>query len=396
MALLTTDPRVAFDRRYPFESRYLAYLIKFCLLTSRPGPSAHVDSVQLTDYYDDRFGSAPWTAPERTLMPSSSEIFQALWRAFSASAPATSDRLTHYAEKVPEWLPAVIREDLPCRTINLVRDPRDVFLSARDFVRARGAVGFGMDDGHSELDAARHTAHRWLSFAENARADRTRRDTIDLRYEDLVQEPGPSAARLNGFLGLRLAPADAPCEHLDAHRTSVDLTTSVGRWQREPLSDVVRTCLETQLRDLMAVYGYKVSDDASMPAEIAARPERAVNGTVQVVEGTMLISVGTEDFSMELQPTPLHATSTDEIWACVQGDTGDHCSIYWRGIREAFAEERSVHVPFRPGHHWQILRFPVGKHRMWRHVIEQLRIDLFNGNVASGRGGRLRWIRYVE
>src|SRR4029077_3443974 len=114
-----------------------------------------------------------------------------------------------YAEKVQEWLPAVIRDIVTCRTINLVRDPRDVFLSARDFVRVQGAVGFGMGDGNYELDAARHTAHRWLSFAENARADRNRADSIALRYEDLVQEPAHSAARLSTFLGLRLVPAEA-------------------------------------------------------------------------------------------------------------------------------------------------------------------------------------------
>ena len=396
MALLATDPKVAFERRYPFEDRYLSYLVKFGLLTGRRGPSPHVDSVQLMDYYDDRFGSVPWGAPEpaeRAMMPSSAECFLSLWQAFSTSARGTNDRLTHYAEKVPDWLPAVIRNDVPCRTINLVRDPRDVFLSARDFVRVRGAVGFGMGDGHSELDAARHTAHAWLSFAENARADRTRTDTIALRYEDMVQEPGPNAARLSTFLGLRLVPAEAPSEYLASHRTSGDVSRSVGRWQREPLSDVVRTCLETQLQDLMLDYGYKPSEGAPRPSEIPCHPERAVNGTVQVVDGTMLISVGNQDFNMELQPTPLRAVSTDEIWICVQGDTGDHCSIYWRG--EAFSEERSVHVTFRPGRHWQILRFPVGKHPLWRDVVEQLRIDLFNGNVAPTAGGRLRWIRYV-
>ena len=398
MALLATDPRVAFERRYPFENRYLTYLAKFCLLTGRAGPSLHVNSVQLTDYDDDRFGSVPWCAPEpveRALMPSSSDCFHALWRAFSASARVTNDRLTHYAEKVPDWLPAVIRDDVPCRTINLVRDPRDVFLSARDFVRVRGAVGFGIGDGNSELDAARHTAHRWLSFAENARADRTRTDAIFLRYEDMVQEPGPSTARLSTFLGFPLVPAEAPSEYLDSHRTSGDVSASVGRWKREPLSDVVRTCLETQLWDLMVENGYEASGDPPRASEIPGHPERAFNGTVQVVEGTVLISAGTDDFNMELQPTPLRAMSTDEIWTCVQGDTGDHCSIYWRGNREAFSEERSVHVPFRPGRHWQILRFPIGKHPLWRDVIEQLRIDLFNGNVAPAAGGRLRWIRYV-
>ena len=40
-------------------------------------------------------------------------------------------------------------------------------------------------------------------------------------------------------------PGEAPSEYLDSHRTRRDVGTSVGRWQREPLSDVVRTCLET-------------------------------------------------------------------------------------------------------------------------------------------------------
>ena len=199
-----------------------------------------------------------------------------------------------------------------------------------------------MGDGISELDAARHTAHRWLSFAENARADSERADTIVLRYEDMAREPGPSAARLSTFLSLRLVPAEAPNEFLNSHRTTSDVSASVGRWQREPLSDVVRICLETQLRDLMVDYGYKVSDDAQGQSEIPRNPERAFNGTIHVVESTMVISVGTEDFNMELQPTPLRALSTDEIWTCVQGDTGDHCSVYWRGRREAFSEERCV------------------------------------------------------
>jgi hypothetical protein len=170
----------------------------------------------------------------------------------------------------------------------------------------------------------------------------------------------------------------------------------VGRWQREALSDISRSCLETQLRDLMVDYGYEVSGDAPGPLEISGHPEHTANGTVQIIEGTILISVGTDDFNMELRSPPIRAMSTDEIWACVQGDTGDHCSIYWRGIREAFSEERSMHIPFRPSRHWQILRFHVGKHQMWRDVIEQLRIDLFNGKVAPADGGRLRWIRYVN
>ncbi len=193
MALLATEPRIAFDRRYPFENRWLTYLVKFSLLTGRPGPSGRFDAVQLTDYYDDHFGPVPWWPPEPAdgmpLMPASSGCFRGLWQEFSASARTADDRLTHYGEKVPDWLPAAICDEVPCRVIGLIRDPRDVFLSARDFVRTRGAVGFGMQPGSAELEDARNTAHRLLCYTENARAAELRRDAIIIRYEDLVRNP---------------------------------------------------------------------------------------------------------------------------------------------------------------------------------------------------------------
>src|SRR5439155_26715067 len=58
--LLATDPRTAFDRRYPNENRYLTYLAKFALLTGRPGDGPYVNSVQLCTFEDEHFGSFPW------------------------------------------------------------------------------------------------------------------------------------------------------------------------------------------------------------------------------------------------------------------------------------------------------------------------------------------------
>jgi len=66
---------------------------------------------------------------------------------FSASVRRSRPHATHYAEKVPFWLAAIAREVTPCRMIHLVRDPRDVFLSARAFPRVRPAAGFGMEAG---------------------------------------------------------------------------------------------------------------------------------------------------------------------------------------------------------------------------------------------------------
>jgi len=402
MALLSTDPRVAFDREYPFEDRWLTYLAKFSLLTGRPGPSRHVDAVQLNDYDDDHFGPVPWWAPgpaDRTpLMPSPSRCFHALWQEFSASARAADERFTHYGEKVPEWLPAALRDEVPCRVIGLVRDPRDVFLSARAFVRARGAVGFGMQPGTTELEDARNTAHKLLCYYENTRSVGPRSDAITIRYEDLARTPMDCAARVSAFLELDLEPAAAPAGYLDSHRTSADVEASIGRWKREPLSPSVRVCLETHLLQLLTEHGYELSEAGTPPFEVVPDPQMACSpdGRLCVSNGRTFVTVTGGDFSVLLPPHPLPAKSDDEIWICLRGDTGDHCSVYWRGAREPFVEERSSHIPFRPGRHWQILRMKVGQHPLWQGSIEQIRVDLLNGVVVPGRGGEIRWVRYVH
>ena len=402
MALLSTAPGIAFNREYPFEDRWLTYLAKFSLLTGRPGPSRHLDAVQLTDYADDHFGPVPWWTPgpsDRTsLMLSSSRCFHALWQEFSASARAADERLTHYGEKVPDWLPAAIRDEMPCRVIGLVRDPRDVFLSARAFVQARGAVGFGMEPGTTEAEDARNTAHKLLGYYENTREVEPRGDTIMIRYEDLARTPTACADRIGAFLGVDLDPAAAPAAYLDSHRTSADVEASIGRWRREPLSNCVRASLETHLRQLLIDYRYDLTDVAGTPSEVVPDPQMpcSPDGKLRVSNGRTFVTVTGGDFSVELPPNSLPAKSDDEIWICLQGDTGDHCSVYWRGAHEPFVEERSLHIPFRSGRHWQILRMRVGQHPLWRGTIAQVRVDLLNGVVVSGRGGEIRWVRYVH
>jgi hypothetical protein len=402
MALLGTDARVAFDRGYPFESRYLTYLTKFALLASRVGPSPHFDPLQLHDYDDDRFGPLPWPdvprddgAPPLRLPPG--EWLGGVWRAFAAAVRRRYPGATCYAEKVPAWLPAAVRGVLPCRVLHLSRDPRDVYLSARAFVQSRGVVGFGMDASTSEMDQARHTAHGLVSFAENERADGGRADAMLVRYEDWAERPTAVVERLNTFLGLDLtATADGVTRHLDTHRTSADPEASVGRWRREPLPPAVRDCLEAHLAGPMAEYGYEPSPGSRRAAERVPDPGMPFSGGALTRTGDgATVRVTDGDFWVELPPGQFRADDVAEVWFCLRGATGDHCSVYWRGPREPFAEGRSVHVPFRPGRHWQVLRFRVGAHPLWHGIVEQVRLDLFNGVVAPGAGGEVRWVRFV-
>jgi len=107
MALLGTDERVAFDRRYPFENRYLTYVAKLSLLASGPGGSPHLDAVQLHDFTDDHFGAMPWpTGPAKygmpVVRPSTGEWLAGLWR----SSPRPYDVRVRTRRTMPRRSPS--------------------------------------------------------------------------------------------------------------------------------------------------------------------------------------------------------------------------------------------------------------------------------------------------
>ena len=90
------------------------------------------------------------------------------------------------------------------------------------------------------------------------------------------------------------------------------------------------------------------------------------------------------------------ASAVAEVWLCLRGTTGDHCSLYWHAPAEPYEEGRCIHLPFRQGPHWESFRFRLDAHPLWRGTVDHLRLDLFNGAVTPGAGGEVRWIRFVE
>ena len=403
MALLGTDPRVAFDRRHPFENRYLTYVAKLSLLAGGPGGSPYLEALQLHEHADSRFGPVPWPTVlgpngDPLLQPCPEEWLAGLWGMFSAAVKRRNPQATHYAEKVPVWLPAIVRGVMPCSVLHLVRDPRDVFLSAREFTKSRETVGFGMEPGTSDMDQARHTAHGLLTFFENELADRDRADRRLVRYEDWVERQGAVVEELNGFLELTLSAGEDVVRHFEVHKTSADLAATVGRWRREPLPPAVRGFLERHLAGLVADYGYELPPDVRAPETIVfgAAMACSADGRVTPSGSQAVVEVTGGDFWVELPLAPRPAREIAELWVCLQGTTGDHCSVYWHSLGEPYDEARSVHVPFRPGQHWQILRFQVGRHALWRGTVERVRLDLFNGTVTPGARGEVRWVRVVE
>jgi hypothetical protein len=399
MELLGTDPDVAFDRVYPFENRYLSYFAKFAVLSGRRGRGEEPDGTRFSAFDTDVIGAPPWPTdpPAGTpfLAPAPADLLRGMWAVFSQHAAAAM----HYAEKARAWLPAFAREAIPCWKVDLVRDPRDIYLSANAFNQKRGFLAFGRGPKDSDRDYARRLAAALLLYFENQWADRHRSDSLTVRYEDLVSARRATVDRLNAQMGLHMA-ADAAGggEHLPIHMTSADVLTSVERWKREPVPPDARVFLETHLAEAMRFNGYEVPRDTPAPNHInlheLARCSK--DGTATAAEdGSLCVTIHGDDFWIEFQTPEFDAARVCEVWLCVRGNIGQQCSLYWRRARENFDERRSVHWPFAPGEHWQVVRFHPAGHPHWHGRIVQLRVDLFNGQNVHG-SGEVRWLRLVD
>ncbi|HKT43296.1 MAG TPA: sulfotransferase [Gaiellaceae bacterium] len=170
-------------------------------------------------------------------------------------------------EQTPETgfvLPAALSAFPGATAVHVVRDGRDVvcsllergWLSARRGdesddanlsygVHPRFWVEPGRREEFTRVSDARRAAWAWRRYVSAARSASER--TVELRYEQLVSDPGDAAEPLAHMLGV----------HGDDLRDAFSSAhaNSVGRWQRdltaEQLADV-----EAEAGDLLAELGY--------------------------------------------------------------------------------------------------------------------------------------------
>ncbi len=416
MALLGTAPQIAMGREYPFEHRYLTRLAKAATLIERFSQGIGFSDEQLFNFEDSGGLSEPGKLKESALLKSclprqsmSRDALIQQWRLLSPSLKASAAEARFYAEKVTAWVPSLVRAFLPAYTVYLFRDPRDVFLSANDFIVQRRNFGFGRSSGDSDLDHARKLAHEYLGFFENYRADCQRPDTLLIKYRELVQDPHALAARLNGLLQTSIVPSSKPNEFLNGHRTSASPEQSLDRWQKEGLAPNVAQLLEHQLREPMTMIGCEFSQPrcaAAMTCDFTQpQIQKRAIASASTAQGTLTpagkdglrLTITGEDLNF-IAPgiDPFTAGEVQEVWMSLTGDVGDHCSIYWRTPRGGFSEEQSLHVSHNGGTHWRVVRFPVGKHPLWKGHIAELRVDPLNGErPATPQTGNIRWVRLV-
>ncbi len=274
MQLVGTSADVTYERTYPFERSYLAYLVEAQHRLARSAPSATSGPTSGVSFADLFLGRVPGIDglgfdPEIVDMGAAGAVqfdpscFCTIWRGFSdlviRSAAGRSDRAPRprfYAEKAVNGPNLKVScPVVPLRAIRLVRDPRDVWASINSFDAQRGFHGFGRDDGQSRI------SYLWFlvrNIADNLGQTLPRHtESIVVRYEDLVARLADEAARIGSWLGVDLD-AGAVARQRDQfrhHMTSTSEVASVGRWRTDIPAEEARFLWE-QLGDELEKFGY--------------------------------------------------------------------------------------------------------------------------------------------
>lgn len=258
MELLASSPQVALERKYPFESRYLTYLVHWAQLLGRSvSPSANWNA---ETFFSERLDSirpfpdvdAPFLCTPSGTSPLWANCLLACWSEFSrVTASATQHNLSsnhpviYYAEKTPKWCYSTIVQIMPIRGIYMVRDPRDVLISAMQFDKKRGMPGaltrqWNLDDPKelaefeaSTLPLMRSRLREIITAKDSSKEGA---DVLVVRYEDLVLNPAGETKRIGHWLNLELSWEEAISsskQYLSQHQTSEEPRASTERWKRE-------------------------------------------------------------------------------------------------------------------------------------------------------------------
>jgi hypothetical protein len=265
MELLATHPAIGIHPTANYETRAITFW------AYQLGSLAHPDGVP---YGAEAFGHFHLadSAKERAWMTSeyarraATFCDASLQTYYEANLPRGAN-VSYVAEKShPDRIPWIVWEMYPNDTkeVILVRDPRDIYCSIREFNRKRGYPAFRRAEVASEDEYIRLLGHD----AQGLYSSWVRRSWRShvIRYEDLVSNPATTLGGLLEYLDLsedkkalrrmtRLAERrDAPTEHM----TSDSIEMSVGRWRRE-LDDATLELCDSVFGPMLEGFGYQTS-----------------------------------------------------------------------------------------------------------------------------------------
>jgi len=271
MQLFATSLRIAMHRKYVYEHCYYRYLLEWAALPLHERwASEHWNVGSLVfpatgSLNAGLMGPFPWS--QRDLVGDAQALsrawFRAAWCEFSRVAAQqtgapSGQPVSYYAEKCDGVWTLTGVDWIPVKTVALVRDPRDVWLSILAFDTKRGYHGFGRHVGEPEaqyLDRFLEEQRQHLTWARSILASDQARV---IYYESMATDLSEVARRLERWLGVHLDPHKVARERetFSHHLTTSSAAASVERW-RDELSDARRMLFGERLAVELRAHGYE-------------------------------------------------------------------------------------------------------------------------------------------
>jgi len=198
------------------------------------------------------------------------EVFamcQSRIEAFYSRVAGSDASPRYFVEKFLPYqvVPDLLKEIYPgAREVILVRDFRDMLCSVIAFNEKRGYQAFGRGTARSDAEyvetTVRYSARRLLKRLRECG------DSAHLvRYEDLIQTPEATLGGMFDYLGLDSG-EDAISETLELaetevpdyahHRTTAEVSATIGRWRDELSPELAELCSEL-LDPMLVELGYE-------------------------------------------------------------------------------------------------------------------------------------------
>ncbi|MCW1718687.1 sulfotransferase domain-containing protein [Pseudoalteromonas sp. A3] len=262
MQLLSSGKNVYVDNKYPYENRYLSYFDKAASIIGNDPLSTWTNDSLISEG-NNLLGPIPYNDIEifdkKNLSNELRKRFlNTLFDMIISKEKCLNEECIYYPEKATPQAIENYNNIALCKNIFLIRDPRDIFISIREFNKKRDFLGFGWKEKQSEADFIRELCvgfkqylHHFSSIEEDERR-------FKIKYEDIIKEPYNETKRLSKWLGSEL-----DYDFVLGNRSNVKqhLTTKEGdssnlRWEKE-LSDELKSIFIENIGQELKNVGYK-------------------------------------------------------------------------------------------------------------------------------------------
>lgn len=237
MSRLAAHPQIVAERHYPME-------FKPFLAAAFTHDERLVSSLAAHGIEDDE----PTIRGMLARRPPSAERARAIYRRLAAiqgKSPAYAAEKCEYRYARP-----ALATYPNARLIVLVRDPRAVIVSVRDFDAKRGYRGFFERDGDPDDEVVRKYTRR----LEHLTAIVATLPHHLVRYEDLMLSPARTMRGVYDWLGVEPVPESEP-PSLEHHRSALSADASIGRWRRTMSPELQALCNE-RWGSVLGAFGY--------------------------------------------------------------------------------------------------------------------------------------------